>query len=124
MEKQKQILEQIEKERLAAAAQEEAERQEKEAEARQQEKLLSLSENQRAAEELTARMEAVSVIKPVDPLFREVLEFLRMACEWPLEDQKFCAERPGPLLKRKGMYVGKHEKELKTLLRRLRQEVK
>lgn len=84
----------------------------------------SLPENKRLVHQIVDLMGQVAVINPGEQLYQKVFSTLAEACaSWSADEQKYCAEKIGPLVKKKDMYKGKKAKELKTMLARLRQEM-
>ena len=111
-----------------AALREEQRKQEKAQEAaaqlekEKQEQLAKLSDNLRKVSSLAEEMTHASSINPGTTLYNSVCSLLSEALQWPVDEQKACADQIGPLIKRKDMYKGKKAKELKATLAKLRQE--
>lgn len=110
----------IQAERQAQELAREAERREQE---EKQKRLAALSPQEQALETLVEQLRAFSgTVKSGTELFNAVRALLNDALNWPVDLQKKCAQTMGPLIKSKGMYQGKAEKEFKACLRSLRNE--
>ena len=61
-------------------------------------------------------------VKPGTTLYIETMTLLEKALAWSVEEQKECAQRIAPLLKKRDMYQGKDAKILKARIRELKHE--
>lgn len=98
-------------------AEQEAQRAAEEAEA----KMAALSPNLQKVERLVQDMNAQTAIKPGSELYGKVCALLTEAEKWHPDEQKYCAEQIGPLVKKKDMLQGKRAKEIKATLAKLRE---
>ena len=94
------------------------------AEEQKQQALAAMSPQERATVELYEKLEAFpGAVNPGTELFIQIKNFLVEALTWKsAEDKKALAEKMQPLMKKKGMYQGKAEKEFKKNMRELRGE--
>lgn len=124
-------LEAIRRSRLEMQARLRAEREAKEAQRRSEEaaeaqqaaRLAAMTPQERQLEIMLGKLSAFrGDVKPGTELFQAVLNLLNEALTWPVDMQRQCAQKMGPIIKSKGMYQGKAEKELKARLRVLRNE--
>lgn len=120
--KKKSYLAELEEQLKALEQQEQARLLAEQAEKEKQEQLAQLSDNMREVAALVDEMSRQTSIKPGSDLYGKVFKLLERALQWPMQEQKDCAARLGPLMKKKDMYQGKRAKELKTTLAQLRQE--
>ena len=92
-----------------------------EAEVKRQSELAAMSPERRLTEELVTRLEKMpGIIGAGHQIFGEVRAALESALQWERpEDKKNLALRLRPLMKAKGMFQGKAEKEFKRNLRTL-----
>lgn len=93
------------------------------AEAAESARRATLSPEALLLEDMVTKMtQCAGDIKPGQALFNEVWDFLQRTLQWEASLQKQVAATIAPLAKKKNMYQGKKEKELKALFRTLRQE--
>lgn len=111
-------------EHQARLAEEEKVRKAKEeAEQARENALNSLSENMKFVHLLEEKLQATNrAVKPGTTLYIETMTLLEKALAWSVEEQKECAQRIAPLLKKRDMYQGKDAKILKARIRELKHE--
>ena len=83
--------------------------------------MAALSPNLQKVERLVQDMNAQTAIKPGSELYGKVCALLTEAEKWHPDEQKYCAEQIGPLVKKKDMLQGKRAKEIKATLAKLRE---
>ena len=118
LEKQKET-QRLQEEQMAQKRAEEAV-----AQARREAELSTMTPERRSSEEMVEKLnKAPGSIGPGTSLFVEVKALLETALGWAsAEDKKQLALAVGPLMKKRGMMVGKNEKLFKAQLKTLRGE--
>ena len=114
-------LAQLRAEAAARAKQEQAEQEAQRAAEEAEAKMAALSPNLQKVERLVQDMNAQTAIKPGSELYGKVCALLTEAEKWHPDEQKYCAEQIGPLVKKKDMLQGKRAKEIKATLAKLRE---
>ncbi len=94
-----------------------------EAERIRQHELNNLSENMRSVHLLEDKLQTTNrAVKPGTTLYIETMILLEKALSWSLDEQRECAQRIAPLLKKRDMYQGKDAKVLKSRIKELKHE--
>ncbi len=109
----------VRKEELAKVREEERLKAEAEAlaEETKQKALAAMPENQRTVSTLCeAIANSSKPVKPGTPLHQQAMTLIANAYNWNKDDQLFFAQHLRPIAKKKGMYEGKAEKEIKKAL--------
>lgn len=102
--------------REKAAAEEAAQRAE-------EERRSALSPEALRIEDVASKLRRIKGrVNPGSQEFMAVMSLLKEAQEWPADMQQLCVREMAPLIKQKDMYQGKAAKEIKAILRRLRNE--
>ena len=111
----------VQAEAKALAEQQQAEQETQRAAEEAEAKMAALSPNLQKVERLVQDMNAQTAIKPGSELYGKVCALLTEAEKWHPDEQKYCAEQIGPLVKKKDMLQGKRAKEIKATLAKLRE---
>lgn len=106
----------LEEEQAQKAAKEQEEKKRKQ-------ELQSLSENLQKVYVLAGQLNATNrAVKPGTELYIQTLNLVRSALDWPIEEQKQCAQMLAALIKKRDMYQGKDAKALKNWIKTLKHE--